>query len=73
MDTDRRAAYEMLLAADEAVKDIYNALSAKGVLDRTVVIFMTDNGYLFGEHRIDNKSSGYPSTNEIVSKWTTRR
>ncbi|MDP9220157.1 MAG: sulfatase [Actinomycetota bacterium] len=41
-----------LLALDDAVSSLYNALQTRGVLDRTVIVFMTDNGYVYGEHRL---------------------
>jgi N-acetylglucosamine-6-sulfatase len=43
---------ESLLAVDEGVDQIVGALEDTGELDDTVVIFTSDNGFLFGEHRI---------------------
>jgi arylsulfatase A-like enzyme len=43
---------ETLLAADEAVGVIIEALARSGALDNTVVILTCDNGYLHGEHRV---------------------
>ena len=43
---------ESLLAVDEAVRDILSALSATGELDRTLVIYTSDNGFFHGEHRV---------------------
>ena len=48
-ETIRRRA-EMLLAVDEGLGRILDALSAAGQLDRTMVVFTGDNGYFFGEH-----------------------
>jgi arylsulfatase A-like enzyme len=48
-----------LLAVDEAVHGLFDALQARGQLENTVVIFMTDNGYAFGEHRIEGKRCPY--------------
>jgi len=44
----RRA--EMLLAVDEGLGRIIAALEAKGLLDRTAIIFTSDNGFFYGEH-----------------------
>jgi len=44
----RRA--EMLLAVDEGLGRIIAALEAKGILDRTAIIFTSDNGFFYGEH-----------------------
>ena len=41
-----------LLAVDEAVSSIVDALAATGQLSSTVLIFTSDNGALAGEHRI---------------------
>jgi N-acetylglucosamine-6-sulfatase len=41
-----------LLAVDEGVKQVLDALTAIGELDNTYVIFTSDNGYMHGEHRI---------------------
>lgn len=43
---------ESLMAVDEAVDEILQALEAAGVLDETLVVFTSDNGYMLGEHRI---------------------
>ncbi|MGH2966842.1 MAG: sulfatase family protein [Solirubrobacterales bacterium] len=55
-----RCALESLLAVDEGVKKIINALKAKGALDNTLIIYTSDNGYFYGEHRIpDDKQRVY--------------
>ena len=43
---------ESLLAVDEAVGRIVGALRAAGELDRTLIMFTSDNGFMHGEHRI---------------------
>lgn len=43
---------ESLLAVDEGVERLIGALDESGLLEDTVVIFTSDNGYFFGEHRI---------------------
>ena len=47
-----RAGLASLLAVDDAVERIIGALDDDGVLDDTVVIFTSDNGFFHGEHRI---------------------
>jgi N-acetylglucosamine-6-sulfatase len=56
---DRRHEAETLLGVDDAVKRIVDQLAADGDLDRTVIFFLTDNGYSFGEHRIRGKRCQY--------------
>jgi N-acetylglucosamine-6-sulfatase len=43
---------ESLLAVDEAVGRIVAELERLGELDRTVIIFTSDNGFFHGEHRV---------------------
>jgi N-acetylglucosamine-6-sulfatase len=43
---------ESLLAADEAVASIVDALRATGELDQTLILFTSDNGFFHGEHRV---------------------
>jgi N-acetylglucosamine-6-sulfatase len=59
IDNARRKEYASLLAVDDAVKEIFSTLESKGVLDRTVIVFMTDNGVALGEHRWRGKGCAY--------------
>jgi N-acetylglucosamine-6-sulfatase len=43
---------ESLLAVDEAVARIVAALERAGDLQKTIIVFSSDNGYFHGEHRI---------------------
>lgn len=43
---------ESLLAVDEAVGRIVEALDDEGVLGETMIVFVSDNGWSFGEHGI---------------------
>ena len=47
-----RCELESLLAVDDGVKKVIDALQAKGELDNTLIIYTSDNGYFHGEHRI---------------------
>ena len=47
-----RCRAESLLAIDEGVERIVNALRATGELDDTLVVYTSDNGFFHGEHRI---------------------
>jgi N-acetylglucosamine-6-sulfatase len=47
-----RQRLESLLAVDEAVASVVEALRATRVLGRTLIVFTSDNGFFHGEHRI---------------------
>jgi N-acetylglucosamine-6-sulfatase len=47
-----RCELESLLSVDLGVKKVVNALQNKGVLNNTIVVYTSDNGYFHGEHRI---------------------
>jgi arylsulfatase A-like enzyme len=47
-----RCRLESLLAIDEGVARVIDALRAAGELDETLVVYTSDNGFFHGEHRI---------------------
>jgi N-acetylglucosamine-6-sulfatase len=65
--TERRAAVERYRCAlatlqglDRSVAAVFRALREAGELDRTMVVFWSDNGFYYGEHRIpDEKQFPY--------------
>ena len=70
----QRAQQESLLAVDEAVGGIVDALDRNGRLDDTLIVFTSDNGMLWGEHRILFKSVPYDSATRVpmVARWDGR-
>jgi arylsulfatase A-like enzyme len=56
-DFVRRAQLASLAAVDEAIAAVVAALEASGEADNTIVVFTSDNGYLWGEHRAFTKKS----------------
>ena len=46
--------YRMLRNVDDQVKELYDALAARGLLDNTYIVLTSDNGWHEGEHRIDD-------------------
>jgi N-acetylglucosamine-6-sulfatase len=52
MTTAYQAELESLVAVDEAVVRVVDALERTGELDDTVIVFTSDNGYFHGEHRL---------------------
>ena len=51
LDHEYRTRVEALLAVDEGVERIVKALAERGDLANTYIFFMSDNGYLLGQHR----------------------
>lgn len=58
-DNNRRKEWAGAVSIDDTVKRIDAALTTAGVFNNTVEIFMTDNGYTFGEHRWRTKRCEY--------------
>jgi N-acetylglucosamine-6-sulfatase len=56
---DRRKERETLLALDDWIHAMVAEVAARGELDNTVIIFLTDNGYAFGQHRWSGKRCPY--------------
>jgi arylsulfatase A-like enzyme len=51
VDNLRRKQLDTLMSVDEAVEDIVSALDETGRLDNTLLMFLSDNGFHWGEHR----------------------
>lgn len=51
--------YECVTDIDRNVEDIFNALTARNMLDNTLFLFTSDNGYLYGEHNLKGKDLPY--------------
>jgi arylsulfatase A-like enzyme len=50
-DTVRRKQLQAMLSVDDAVGTIVQALADTGRLSNSLLVFMSDNGYSWGEHR----------------------
>ena len=55
----RRNQYRTLLSTDRAVGSIIDALTVSGRLSNAMIVFMSDNGFLWGEHRWHTKEVPY--------------
>jgi N-acetylglucosamine-6-sulfatase len=51
-----------LMAADESVGRIYTELDEKNLLNDTLIIYMGDNGFQFGEHGLIDKRTMYEAS-----------
>src|SRR5204863_681436 len=48
-----------LVAVDEGVGKILDALKETNQLDNTLIVFASDNGYLWNEHHLGDKRAAY--------------
>lgn len=62
LDTYYQRYCETLLAVDDSVGKLLNTLEETGQLDNTLVIFMGDNGFQFGEHGLIDKRTAYEAS-----------
>lgn len=56
---NRQASYKTLRAVDESIEAMLERLASTSRLEDTVVVFMTDNGFSYGEHRWADKRCPY--------------
>ena len=61
----RRRQEESLLSLDRSVKQIVDTLRRKGELDNTVILYTSDNGFLWGEHRLGGKIWPYEESTHV--------
>ena len=68
-DFDLNAYYirycETLLAIDENLGRIFDLLEEKGLLESTLVVYMGDNGFQFGEQGLIDKRTAYEASMRI--------
>lgn len=50
---------ESLQAVDDLVETIYLTLEDEGILEQTLIMFLSDNGYMLGQHRLTGKVRPY--------------
>ncbi len=56
---------QQLAAVDEGVGQLLKVLTASGQLDNTLLIFTSDNGYFWGEHKLGDKRAAYEESIRI--------
>ncbi|MCB1230632.1 MAG: sulfatase [Verrucomicrobiae bacterium] len=56
---------ETLLAVDETTGDLLAELEKRGELDDTIVLYLGDNGFQFGEHGLIDKRCAYEESMRI--------
>jgi N-acetylglucosamine-6-sulfatase len=65
VDLFRQRQYDTLQSVDEWVSTIVDTLAANGVLQDTMIVFTSDNGYLWGEHRMSGKNVPYEEATRV--------
>ncbi len=73
----RRVALEqhrVMLSIDELVGRLLDELEAQARMDNTLVVYTSDNGYLWGEHRVVGKGVPYARSTEVplFMRWDGR-
>jgi arylsulfatase A-like enzyme len=61
----RRHQLESLLSLDRSVKELVDTLAHRHMLDRTVIFYTSDNGFLWGEHRLGGKLWPYREATHV--------
>jgi N-acetylglucosamine-6-sulfatase len=64
-DTFARDYCETVRAVDDSVGRVAETLKAQGVLDNTLILFTSDNGFQFGEHGLIDKRTMYEASIRI--------
>ena len=78
IDAFREHQLESLLSVDDAVDDIVERLRSNGELENTLIVFTSDNGFLYGEHRLRAKDLPYEEATRVpmvysYGPWTGAR
>jgi N-acetylglucosamine-6-sulfatase len=61
-----RAYWGTILSVDESVGRLYELLRQRGELDNTIIVLMSDNGLLNGEHGMVDKRTAHEASIRIV-------
>jgi arylsulfatase A-like enzyme len=64
IDFAERKEYDTVLSVDDAAKAIVDTLQRKDLMKNTVIVYMTDNAYSFGQHRYLGKVCAYDECNK---------
>jgi N-acetylglucosamine-6-sulfatase len=56
---------ETLRGVDDSIGGVLDYLKAEGLLDSTLVIYMGDNGFAFGEHGLIDKRTAYEESMRV--------
>ncbi len=65
LDNWHRERLRSLQSADEAIGDLIQHLSMRGQLDNTYIVFLSDNGFHLGHHRLLAKLAPYERVTNV--------
>jgi arylsulfatase A-like enzyme len=65
LDARRTDQYRTLLSVDDGVEEIVRALRLAGRLSRTLIVYVSDNGLMWGEHRWFKKAVPYEGASKV--------
>jgi arylsulfatase A-like enzyme len=65
LGNDPRNYMRLISAADAQVGRVLDRLTTLGILENTVVIYLSDNGYFLGEHGLGDKRAAYEESLRI--------
>lgn len=60
-----RAELQSLQSVDDLVEAVVDALKKAGKLDDTLIVYTSDNGFLYGQHRLIGKSAPYEESIKV--------
>lgn len=65
LEEQYRSMMASMLAVDDMVGEVVQKLKNQKEYDNTVIIFTSDNGYMFGEHRLSSKVFAYEESARV--------
>lgn len=65
LEASYRATLQALQSVDDLVAAVVDALDRAGKLDDTVIIYTSDNGFMFGDHRLVGKVAPYEASIKV--------
>ncbi len=63
--SDYRGYFELLQGLETRLGDLWAVLEEEGIMDSTLIIFTSDNGYLMGEHKLMEKRLAYEESIKV--------
>ncbi len=61
----RRAQFRTLMSVDDMVEKVFESMGERGEFARTLAFYISDNGYLWGEHGLTGKTVPYAESIEV--------